>query len=238
MLDLMGIAGLAQRDVASLSGGERQRVALARSLAPQPRLLMLDEPLGALDRALRERLLPEIRSILKNLAATAVFVTHDQSEAYAVADRIAVMNQGRLEQVAGPEELYLHPKTEFVARFLGFQNLLPGRIRPQGGVETGLGVFHPPGLEVLEGREVILVLRPEGGRLVDPSQAIDSSSPLISGRIADRLFTGRGYRVRVAVEGGPELVFDLANETPPPDKGRPIHLALNPAAMVALEKTE
>jgi len=239
MLDLVGISGLAKRDVASLSGGERQRVALARSLAPQPRLLMLDEPLGSLDRALRERLLPEIRAILKNLETTAIFVTHDQSEALAVADKIAVMSRGRLVQVAGPEELYLHPKTEFVARFLGFQNLLPGRVTAGGGVETRLGVFHPPGLEALEGEEVTLVLRPEGGRLAGPDQA-PGPSPLISGRVAGRLFTGQSFRVRVAldelVDGGEELVFDLANETPPPDLGRPISLTLGPAGLVVVDR--
>src|SRR6185436_7548046 len=113
MLALVGLTGFEQRDVNSLSGGERQRVALARSLAPGPRLLMLDEPLGALDRALRERLMLEIRQILKQLGLTAIYVTHDQTEAFAVADRVVVMNQGRIEQDGLPEQLYYQPATPF-----------------------------------------------------------------------------------------------------------------------------
>ncbi len=121
LLDLVGLPGTAHRDVASLSGGERQRVALARSLAPRPRLLLLDEPLSALDRVLRERLADDLRRVLTAAGATAVFVTHDQDEAFAVADRVAVMASGRVLQVDTPDRLWRFPASRQVAAFLGYQ---------------------------------------------------------------------------------------------------------------------
>lgn len=237
MMALMGIADLAGRDVASLSGGERQRVALARSLAPRPRLLMLDEPLGALDRALRERLLVEIRTILKQLAITAVFVTHDQSEALAGADRIGVMNRGRLEQVDSPERLYFKPRTEFTARFLGFRNLVPGRIAADGAIETDLGRFRPDALPESTAQadqtdnQATLVIRPEAARLGQGR----NDETTIAGRVERRLFTGRGYQVElIAQPGDRELVFDLANDNPPPAVGESIELAVNPAGLAVI----
>lgn len=124
LLDIVDLKGYENRDVTTLSGGEQQRVALARSLAPNPPLLMLDEPLGALDAALRERLVIELRVIIKRLGLTAIYVTHDRQEAFTIADRIAVMNAGRIEQTGSPQILYQHPKTAFVARFLGLSNVI------------------------------------------------------------------------------------------------------------------
>ncbi|NJL94414.1 MAG: ABC transporter ATP-binding protein [Anaerolineae bacterium] len=142
MLDLVGLSALARRSVTELSGGEQQRVALARSLAPRPRLLMLDEPLGALDAALRERLALELREILDVADITALYVTHDQQEALAVGDRVAVMNAGQLEQIDAPQALYLRPATVVAARFLGLTNILPATY-PEGGTlaHTALGMF-------------------------------------------------------------------------------------------------
>ncbi len=125
VLELVGLSGFERRDVAQLSGGERQRVALARSLAPNPRLLMLDEPLGSLDAALRERLVVDLRAIIKRVGLTALYVTHDQHEAFAIADRIALMNAGQIEQVGTPSEVYRRPATIFAARFLGLNNVVP-----------------------------------------------------------------------------------------------------------------
>jgi len=121
LLDLVGLPGTQRRDVATLSGGERQRVALARALAPRPRLLLLDEPLSALDRALRERLALDLRDVLVATGTTALFVTHDQDEAFAVADRVAVMDAGRLLQVAAPGALWARPASRRVAEFLGYE---------------------------------------------------------------------------------------------------------------------
>ncbi|WP_277210814.1 ABC transporter ATP-binding protein [Isoptericola croceus] len=143
LLSLVGLDGFATRSVAELSGGEKQRVALARALAPRPRLLLLDEPLSALDRGLRERLAVEIRAVLHATRTTAVFVTHDHDEAFTVADRVAVMSAGRLIQVAPPEELWQAPATREVAAFLGYQTFVP-----DGGELLAIG---PAGLQVVPG---------------------------------------------------------------------------------------
>ena len=125
LLELVGLAGYESRGIATLSGGERQRVALARALAPEPRLLLLDEPLSALDRALRERLAVDLRAALVATGTTAVFVTHDQDEAFAVADRVAVMSAGRLLQVDAPADLWVRPVSREVASFLGYEAFVP-----------------------------------------------------------------------------------------------------------------
>lgn len=125
LLSLVGLDGYERRSVATLSGGERQRVALARALAPSPRVLLLDEPLSALDRSLRERLAVDLRAALVATGTTAVFVTHDQDEAFAVADRVAVLSSGRLLQVATPAELWRRPASQEVARFLGYEAFVP-----------------------------------------------------------------------------------------------------------------
>jgi ABC-type Fe3+/spermidine/putrescine transport system ATPase subunit len=135
MLQLVELSGYERRRVSELSGGEQQRVALARSLAPRPRLLMFDEPLGSLDRALREQLMNSLRGILKQVGVTALYVTHDQEEAFAIADRVFIMQPGAAEGEGGrivqggtPQEVYCQPRSAYVAGFLGFRNLLPGTV--------------------------------------------------------------------------------------------------------------
>src|SRR5690606_14963568 len=123
MLELVGLPGAGSRSVGALSGGEQQRVALARALAPQPRLLMLDEPMGSLDRTLRERLPTELRAIAQRLGLTVLYVTHDQEEAFSVADRVVILDEGRVVADGTPEALWSHPPTRFVASFLGFRNV-------------------------------------------------------------------------------------------------------------------
>ena len=123
LLDLVGLAGFERRSVGSLSGGEQQRVALARALAPEPRVLLLDEPLGSLDRRLRDRLLDDLGSLFDDLGLTAVYVTHDQTEAFTLGDRVAVMRAGQIVQIATPDELWAHPADADVARFLGLANV-------------------------------------------------------------------------------------------------------------------
>jgi ABC-type Fe3+/spermidine/putrescine transport system ATPase subunit len=233
MLEMVGMTDMAQRNVVDLSGGEQQRVALARSLAPRPELLMLDEPLGALDRALRERLLFEIRSILKQVDVTAIFVTHDQTEALTIGDVIAVMNQGSLVQVDTPEALYMHPKHTFVARFLGFQNLLPGKVTPDGGVETRLGTFYPRMDALKAHTSVALVLRPENGRITVANED-HAHLQLVEGTVARRIFTGQSYRVKVAVDKDLALTFDLPNADSPPNVGEEISLWIDTENSVAI----
>ena len=149
LLELVGLEGFERREVSTLSGGERQRVALARSLAPRPRLLLLDEPLSALDRALRERLAGEVRAALVATGTTAIFVTHDHDEAFAVADRIAVMDRARLLQVAEPVELWHRPASRRVAEFLGYEAFVPVDDAPPGLVDVMAGRSGGPGPAVL-----------------------------------------------------------------------------------------
>ncbi|MBN1220275.1 MAG: ABC transporter ATP-binding protein [Anaerolineae bacterium] len=227
MLNLVGLAGFEERDVNSLSGGERQRVALARSLAPNPRLLMLDEPLGSLDRALRERLMLEIRQILKQVGLTAIYVTHDQTEAFAVADRVIVMNQGRLEQDTTPEQLYCQPATPFVARFLGFTNLFETTCLPDGRIETPLGVWPITGSELSPGAKVSVLVRPEAASLAPSGNGI-----AIEGEIVSCLFRGRFYQLTISANGQ-QLTFELSQQISP-SSGK-VTLWLNPAAISTLK---
>jgi ABC-type Fe3+/spermidine/putrescine transport system ATPase subunit len=214
LLALVNLQGYAGRSIVELSGGERQRVALARSLAPSPRLLMLDEPLGSLDRALREELMGELRGILKGVGVAALYVTHDQGEAYAVADRIGVMNQGELMQIATPQRLYRQPANEFVARFLGFHNLLPATVRANASwrVETPVGVFtlsanHPPPA----GGAHTLLIRPQAAQRLTTTPPLQAENS-VRGQVIALSFRGSHYRVVVAVEGLSEnelLIFEI-----------------------------
>ncbi len=186
MLDLVGLSGFGTRDVTQLSGGERQRVALARSLAPNPRLLMLDEPLGSLDAALREELIIELRNIIKQLHLTAIYVTHDQHEAFAIADHIAVMNAGHIEQFASPTTLYQQPATSFVAKFLGLNNIIPVLKQQNGITTTSLGDFSisPPAQNLL--------LHTDSLNIVPPNTPDSIDAILIQA-----VFQGDSYRLTV-----------------------------------------
>lgn len=230
ILDLVGLAGFAERDVNSLSGGERQRVALARSLAPRPRLLMLDEPLGALDRALRERLMLEIRQILKEVGLTAIYVTHDQTEAFAVADRIVVMNQGHIEQDATPEQLYRQPATPFVAQFLGFTNLLGAECVSKNQIKTTLGTWPVNTNKHAVGKKVTALIRPEAASFQPVGESIK-----IEGRLEAALFRGRFYQVIIST-ANESLKFEMPLAELPP-VGSQVTFWLNPELILLLPAT-
>ena len=200
VLELVGLSGFERRDVAQLSGGERQRVALARSLAPNPRLLMLDEPLGSLDAALRERLVVDLRQIIKRVGLTALYVTHDQHEAFVVADRIALMNAGQVEQIGTPTEVYQRPQTSFVARFLGLNNVIPVEALSGTGVQTPLGTFDIPIHD--DGKPTALLLHPDGIQTNPEGE--------ISGIIVESVFLGDAYRVELETPQNITLMFKLS----------------------------
>jgi thiamine transport system ATP-binding protein len=164
LLDLVDLSGMGDREPDQLSGGQQQRVALARALAPEPEILLLDEPMSALDARLRETLRRQIKRIQTELDVTTVYVTHDQEEALAISDRLAVMNDGRVEQVGTPREVYERPATEFVASFVGENNLFRGEVRGTEGTETVVSV---DGTELrvddgdLAGGDLTFCVRPE-----------------------------------------------------------------------------
>ena len=156
ILELVGLQGFAGRYPHELSGGQQQRVALARALAPAPALILLDEPFSNLDADLRTLMREEVEKILRTTGTTAIFVTHDQEEAFTLADRVGVLNKGRLEQIDAPEQIYHHPATRFVAEFVGAADFLPGRVTPEG-IATELGVFpRPDGFAIGEAVEVMI----------------------------------------------------------------------------------
>jgi len=202
-LDLVGLTGFEKRDVNTLSGGEQQRVALARSLAPRPRLLMLDEPLSSLDRTLRERLLEDVRNILHSLNQTALYVTHDQEQAFAIADEVVVMREGRVVQSGPPQALYRQPVDVFVARFLGMENLLPGTIKTQNGESILAWPFGETPLETAQTGDVTVLLRPDSARLSGEGITIET-------RVVTRTFRGSVCRLDV-VAGGQNLSFDFSS---------------------------
>lgn len=223
MLALVALEDYGERDVSLLSGGEQQRVALARSLAPDPRLLLLDEPLGSLDRALRERLMLDLRLILKDIGVTAIYVTHDQTEAFAIADRVAVMNAGRVEQLDVPEVVYDQPATPFVARFLGFHNLLPAVLETPDCVQTALGRFRIAGVDALQGQNVALLIRPEAATVADDDDS--DAENRISGVVDSCSFRGRYYQIWLTA-GDISLVFEMPKA--PAARGETAHLAVAP----------
>ena len=231
VLELVGLAGFERRNVNLLSGGERQRVALARSLAPQPCLLMLDEPLGALDRALRERLMDDLPDILRRAGATSVTVTHDQEEAFAIADRVVLMQAGQVVQVGTPEEVYRRPVSAWAAHFLGLTNLLDARICAPGQVETAVGSLQVPDRELrVVGPEskAKLLIRPEAARL-------DESGPnCLVGVVTGRSFRGEYYRLSVHHVPDVELTFDFPSSVVLPAVGERVTLSLRPQALMLL----
>jgi ABC-type Fe3+/spermidine/putrescine transport system ATPase subunit len=208
---MVDLTGFEDRKPANLSGGQQQRVATARAIAIEPKVLLMDEPLGALDKKLRDQLEVELTELQSDLGITTLYVTHNQSEALTMADRIAVMNEGRIEQIAPPMEVYEDPETEFVAEFIGDTNFLEGRLRERDG--RVILSIDDVDLEVNErslpnGNAEVFV-RPEKIH-VHRAGHTDPSSNTIGGRVNRRLFLGSTVRYFVDV-GGFEVTVDEAN---------------------------
>ncbi|NIN71090.1 MAG: ATP-binding cassette domain-containing protein [Gemmatimonadetes bacterium] len=206
-LKLVRLPGAGGRSIGSLSGGQQQRVALARALAPQPKVLLLDEPLSNLDASLREQTRRELRTLVKEIGITTVYVTHDQEEAFDLSDRIAVMREGRLEQLGPAEDLYHGPASEFVATFLGRAGAVTGRVETidRDGIVTfrlagdvmWRALTPATGGSLQPGAEVRLLARPEALAFAGPV-----TEAALRGEVKDRRFAGSIYVYTVAVEGG------------------------------------
>ncbi|MGW5971548.1 ABC transporter ATP-binding protein [Streptomyces sp. NPDC055186] len=224
LLDLVGLPGAAGRAVAALSGGEQQRVALARALAPSPRLLMLDEPLGQLDRTLRERLVVELRELFGRLGTTVLAVTHDQGEAFALADRVVVMRDGRIAQSGTPLEVWQRPADAFVARFLGFENVAGATVGADVAV-TPWGKVPVPA-DSPQGTRTLLV-RPTGVRLVPAETGLRCT-------VTARTFRGTHVAVRLQPEEAPRLEAACALRAAP-EVGDEVGVEFDAAEVVVLD---
>ncbi len=233
MLALIKLPHLAERYPYQLSGGQQQRVALARALAPSPRVLLLDEPLSALDAQIRLSLREEIRALQRELGITTIFVTHDQEEALSISDRIVVMSDGRIEQCGAPFEIYNRPTSRFVASFVGTLSLLDG-VRESGSTVavngTSVTLAEPP--QGAAGAPVTLALRPEAVKLEPSPERINR----LSARVEDTQFLGSVVRLKLSVAGGIILADTFNRPTaPPPLRGALVDLYFSPSDVFALK---
>ncbi len=236
-LAMVGLQGMERRMPHQLSGGQRQRVALVRSLVKRPSLLLLDEPLGALDAGLRERTGFELRALQRRTGAGFVMVTHDQAEALSLADRVAVLEGGRLVQCDAPRVLYGRPATRFVAEFLGGANLLEGRARPDGTVEcpaAGCVLRLPPGPRPAPGATLTVALRPERVRL-SPAAGSPGAPNSAAGTLRDLAYRGETWVALVETAGG-QVVRAVApgGGGAPPAPGGGVALAWDDDANIVL----
>ena len=218
-----------------LSGGQLQRVAIARSLVIKPAVLLFDEPLSNLDAQLRTHMRVEIRRLQQSLGLTAIYVTHDQEEALAISDRIAVLRGGRVEQVGPPEAIYRAPQTAFVAAFMGATNIIPGTVTGFDGAETtvaaGGAAFRVRGHAGTPGAKVLLSIRPETMR---PANRLPANSPAVAVRLQLREFLGPLLRLHAALpDGTPFRIVTLGGQGVPPAADGVLSLAYDPAQIIA-----
>jgi putative spermidine/putrescine transport system ATP-binding protein len=246
LLELVGMSGMDARYPHQLSGGQQQRVALARALAVRPKVLLLDEPLSALDAKVRLQLRDEIRRIQQEFGITTLFVTHDQEEALSMADRVAVMKSGKLEQCAAPAELYERPATAFVAQFVGTMNHLPGKVVAEGRVRVAGREMQVDGAHPAPGTEVTVLIRPEGLDLEPQGQGRgegegreQQSAEAGEGQIVLATFLGATTRLTVRLGEGVEAKADLpshrAAEFP---VGSAVRLAPAPRPVLVLDPAQ
>ena len=243
-LESVRLQGLSERLPKQLSGGQQQRVALARALVYEPRVLLLDEPLSNLDAKLRVEMRLEIRAIQRQVGLTAIYVTHDQEEALSISDRVAVMREGRIEQLASPSELYHAPRTPFIANFVGTSNVLEGevvgidavggraRVRVFGAFT--LEVAPPPG--IMTGQPIWVIARPETITLAPAEKAVQAGHPI--GKVVAATFLGAVLRIRVEVDPGVGILVDVQNAGTRAEyaEGDRVGVLLDPERLVILPR--
>ena len=236
LLALVDLPGAGDKMVSQLSGGQKQRVAIARALAVEPAVMLLDEPLSALDLKLRQNMRAELRAIQKRTGVTFVFITHDQGEALAMSDRVGVMSQGRLQQVAGPRDIYNNPVNGFVASFVGENNILTGEVHAMSDgfaqLKTDHGQFRARMDPGVKGSNVKLYVRPEHMRFSD-SAAAENSVPVTIREVA---FEGNFISVKAATDSGLQMQSELRNDgvNEVPAVGTRLHVAFDAARAAIL----
>jgi spermidine/putrescine transport system ATP-binding protein len=208
-LDRMGLAGMADRQISQLSGGQRQRVAIARALVTEPSVLLLDEPLSALDAHLRTRMQTELARLHRELRITFIYVTHAQSEAFALADRIVIMGDGLIQQVGPPQDVYRAPVNAFVANFIGMNNLVSGQVSGNTGdfveVKSTLGAFQVPGAPMAEGAAASFVVAGDRVSVSPEGSTPAAGQPHVEGTVLGLEFVGSTQTVFIDVPGSPEF---------------------------------
>ena len=232
-LDLVNMSGFSERRVTDLSGGEQQRIALARALAPHPRLLMLDEPLAALDRALRMELQEELRGLLKKTGIPAIYVTHDQEEAFVLGDHVAILSEGLVEQSGSPEEVYKSPKDRSVAEFLGMTNFIEGKVVAVEPLqfETVVGKFTLSLCKhdcIKLGEQHQLLIQTIGAEVSSEKTGIN----LLSGKVTECVFKGDDFKVSLNCNGL-DFIFSLVEKC---EIGQSVTIRLPESSFVCLEK--
>ncbi len=237
MLSVVQMSEYAKRKPEQLSGGQKQRVAIARALVNQPKILLLDEPLGALDLKLRKQMQGELKHLQQKLGITFIYVTHDQEEALTMSDRIAAMNQGRIEQIGTPEEIYKRPKSRFVANFIGEANLLEAHIESLEKetmrikwLDYQFSLSRYPSCK--EKSLVHLAIRPENLRLCPRSE---ETSPLISATFQERTYAGAFYKTIVSVQGTELVVHETPEDVISATKGDRVYLSWSPHNLMVVE---
>jgi len=228
-LDMVQLSSFQDRKPIQLSGGQQQRVALARALVFEPEVVLMDEPLGALDKKLREQMQLDIRDIHRRLGLTIVFVTHDQGEALTMSDRIAIFNHGKIEQIGTPSQIYDHPKTQFVAQFIGETNLLAGKVRKteHGSLvvrlESGADLHVVSDADVDVGKQVKISIRPERIAINAGSASVNS----LQATVADVVYHGDHLQVRARHQGS-DLIIKANRNVSPPSIGDGVAVSFSP----------
>jgi spermidine/putrescine transport system ATP-binding protein len=241
LLDLIALSGYGEKRIDELSGGQKQRVAIARALAVEPAVLLLDEPLSSLDLKLRQHMRAELRSLQRRTGVTFVYITHDQGEALAMSDRVAVMSNGQIEQIGSSTEIYNHPATSFVATFVGENNVFEGRV---SATESGMVVLdsefgplrarNPKSLAA--GVPALLFIRPERFRIADRVAA--GAPNVLEAQVADAVFEGVSLNILLRRKHAPPLTVSMSNDgaMPIPAPGATLRVAFAPDDAVVLPK--
>lgn len=238
-LERVGLRGFEDRKPRQLSGGQQQRVGIARCIVYSPAIIMMDEPLGALDKNLREQMQGEIKRLHRDLGTTVIYVTHDQEEALNMSDRICLMSTGQIAQLGTPDELYFQPRNRFVAEFIGESNLISGRVTSNGRMEiAGNRTIAVPSGEWTEGSELLVMVRPEKVRICGIDEPIAAGRDVLSGEVIGSSFIGGMTRVAVKTESGlnvtAKMVSGRAESRPEP--GARVQLCWCPSNLAVLDK--